>query len=267
MPTFRAAVAACAIASLAGCASRAFVRPTDVGAPAPDAAAVWMTTSASCRGLTGVQAALGLTGRIREQRIPGLAGATLYLAASSTGDIGLEARVAAQLLFRLGGTAERATLYLPSDNRVVTGRAADIVDALVGISLAPERLLAVLGGCVTRADRVDRAVRHGSILEVVTPDATVFLAERDGAWAVRAGQADEMTIDYRRNGTALRDIALQSPPGGRDGVSISLRVKQIDLAPTLAPALFTVVVPDGAAPMTVDELRTSGLVDRGDQSR
>jgi hypothetical protein len=264
MTASRAVLIALALAAGA-CAPRAFVRPSGPALPAPDAATIWLDASAACRGLAGVQAALGLTGRVRDQRIPGLAGATLYVAVSSVGDIGLEARVSAQLVFKLGGNAARATLYLPADNRVVVAPAADIVDALVGVRLGPERLLATLGGCVSRASTVDRAARYGQVLEVTTPDATVFLEQRAGVWTPRAGFADDLTIDYRRRGEAIREVALQSAPGRQAGVAISLQVKQLDLAPALAPELFAVIVPEDARPMSLEELRSSGLLDAGDR--
>jgi hypothetical protein len=267
MITLRRLIAAAALAAAAGCASRAFVHPSGPGIPAPDAADVWENVSSACRGLSGVQAALGLTGRIGDQRIPGLAGATLYAAVSSAGAIGLEARVSSQLAFRMGGTAERATLFLPADNRVVVAPAADIVDALVGVRVTPERLLALLGGCMTRSDVVTRAARHAALLEVGTADATVFLEQRGGSWGVRAAAADGLVMEYRRSGNQIRDIVLDSAPGSASDVSLVLRLKQFDLAPNLAPAMFTVAVPDDARPMTVEELRASGLDGERERSR
>jgi len=259
MITFRRLIAAAALAAAAGCASRAFIRPAGPGLPAPEAAAAWEDISRTCRSLSGVQAALGLTGRIGDQRIPGLAGATLYAAVSSNGAVGLEARVSSQLVFRIGGTADRATLFLPADNRVVIAPAGDIVDALVGVRVTPERLLALLGGCMTRSDVVTRAARHGALLEIATADATVFLEQHDGSWGVRAAAADGLAMEYRRSGDRIRDIVLDSTPGSRSEVSLVLRIKQVDLAPTLAPAMFAVAVPDDARSMTLEELRTSGL--------
>jgi hypothetical protein len=267
MVTFRRAIAAIALAATVGCASRAFVRPAGPGVPAPDAATIWNDVSAACRRLTAVQAALGLTGRIRDQRIPGLAGATLYVAATAAGEIGLEARVSAQLVFRLGGRVDRATLYLPGENRVVTGPAAEIVDALVGIRIGPERLLAVLGGCVTRAESIQSGTRYASVIEVSTADATVFIEERRGARMIRAGLADGLSIDYRRSGDAIREIRFQSSPARPAGVAMALEVKQIDFAPTLTPELFSVAVPEDARAMSVEELRTSGLVGEGERPR
>jgi hypothetical protein len=267
MSTFRRLIAAAAVAATAGCASRAFVRPAGPGVPAPDAAAAWEDVSRTCRGLSGIQAALGLTGRIGDQRIPGLAGATLYAAVSSTGAIGLEARVSSQLAFRMGGTAERSTLFLPADNRVVIAPASDIVDALVGVRVTPERLLALLGGCMTRSDVVTRAARHEALLEVSTADATVFLEQRAGSWVVRAAAADGLTMQYRRSDDRIRDIVLESAPGSGSDVSLVLRIKEIDRAPSLVPAMFAVAVPDDARAITVEELRASGIDGEREPSR
>ena len=253
-------VAAMAI-GLAACAPRTFVLPAVVPTPAPESAEIWKTASSPCRAVTGARAALGLTGRVRDQRIPGLAGATLYAALSATGDIGLEARVSGQLVFRLGGTSSNATLLLPSENRVVRGRADEIVDALVGLRLGPERLLAILGGCITRNEDVRQGERYGKVLRVETPDAVVYLEPTDGPWVVRAGTADGLGVEYRRPAGDVRDIIFRSRPGATAGVSIVLHVKELDLAPALAPSLFAVVVPDDARPMSLQELRETGLVD------
>jgi hypothetical protein len=253
-------VAARAI-GVGACAPRTFVLPAVAPTQALDSQEIWTATSASCRAMTGVRAALGLTGRVRDQRIPGLAGATLYAAVAADGSIGLEARVSGQLVFRLGGTSSNATLLVPSDNRVVRGVAEDIIDALVGLRLGPERLLAILGGCIARNADARHGERYGKVLRVETADAVVYLEPSGGVWGVRAGTAHGLAVEYRRQGGEVRDITFRSGPGATAGVSIVLHVKEIDRAPALAPALFAVVVPDDARPMTLQELRESGLID------
>lgn len=260
MRVLRLLVAAVTIA-IAACAPRGFVLPALTPTPAADTSEIWSAVSASCRAMTGARAALGLTGRVRDQRIPGLAGATLFAAVSGDGEIGLEARVSGQLVFRLGGTSSNATLLLPSDNRVVRGPADDIVDALVGLRLGPERLLAILGGCISRSGDVRHGERYGKVLRVETADAVVYLEPTGSPWFVRAGTAEGLGVEYRRQAGDLRDITFRSRSGTSTGVSVVLHVKELDLAPALTPSLFSVVVPDDARPMSLQQLREFGLVD------
>jgi hypothetical protein len=263
MTVRRALVAALAIGA-AGCAPRAFVRPAGPSSVEPDAAAIWHAASASCRETAAVQAALGLTGRIRGRRIPGLAAATIYTVATATGDIALEARMPGRLLFKLGGNASLATLLLVDDRRVVRGPAAEIVDALMGVRLEPGQLLAVLAGCISRADRVERGLRYDRVLEVTTTDATVFLEPRGTGWTPRAGTIGPLAIEYDRDASgALREIRFRSAPGAAVDVALSLRVKAIDAHPALTAGMLAVSVPDDARPMTLDELRDAGPAGNG----
>jgi len=194
---------------------------------------------------------------VGRQRIRGLAGATLDVAVTAAGQIGLEARVSSQLVFKLGGSATRADLLI--EGRVVTARADEIVEALIGMKVGPERLLAILTGCVSAAGSVDRAQRLGDILEITTSDATVFLARRAGAWVPRAGAFGELQVDYRALDQSFpRDLQLSTRPGHVPPVSLSLKVRSFEVNPALGPEAFTVVIPEGTGTMSLAELRESG---------
>ena len=206
-----------------------------------------------------MQAELGLAGRVGHQRIPGLAAATIGAAMTADGAIGLEARVSGQLLFRLGGTRDRAELLLPRDNRVVRARAEEIVEALIGVTLDPARFLAVLSGCVGSDATVQRAERFGDLLAVTTADATVYLQRTGADWQPRAGDLTGLHLDYRDvvQGRPAH-VQLFSPPGQAPVVSLGIKIKAANINPTIPPAAFTVNVPADAEPMTIEELRKSG---------
>jgi hypothetical protein len=246
--------------TVVSCASRAFVRPSGPGTPAPDAATLWAEATAACRPVTSYAGALGLTGLVGRQRIRGLASATLDVAVTAAGQIGLEARVSGQLAFRLGGSAERAVLLI--EDRDVTARADDIVEALIGIKIGPERLLAILTGCTTTLDRIDHGSRFPSdVLQVTAGDTVIFLARRGDAWRPRAGSFGVFEVDYRRfSGAFPQEIRLASRAGHTPAVALTFNVRSFELNPPLAPGVFAVAVPEGAGvkPMSLQELRESG---------
>jgi hypothetical protein len=171
----------------------------------------------------------------------------------------LEARVSGELLFKLAGTGDRAVLLLAADRRVVTAPAGDIVDALIGVPLDPDRLLAMMTGCVSISNDVTAAARYGDVVEVTTSDATVYLQLRGGGWSVRAGQFGDFTVDYPslRDGVP-RQIGLRSRAGREPVVTLLLSATSVDLADATPVSVFSVNVPEGATAMSIDELRRSG---------
>ncbi len=264
------------------CAGRAaFVAPRGPGVPAPDASTIWNTLTASCRSTTSYRSEFALTGQIGDRRIRGLASAKLFTALASNGNIGLEASVSGQLLFRLGGAADEAVLLLRDGNRVATARPDDILEALIGVPVSPARLLAIVSGCVTTSDQVDYAVRHDGLLEVVTADGTVYLTAAGSGWQPRAGRfgaslgagpstslgaspstslgASEVLVDYGPFVSGLpRDIRIASSSAGKAAVSLNLRVQAVQTNVDLDPALFRVIIPDGATTISLEELRQVG---------
>ena len=266
------------------CAGRAaFVAPRGPGVPAPDASAIWSTLAASCRSTTSYRSEFALTGQIGGRRIRGLASARLFTALDASGNIGLEASVSGQLLFRLGGAADKAVLLLRDQNRVATARPEEILEALIGVPVSPARLLAIVSGCVTTAEPVERAARHDGLLEILTADGTVYLTAAANTWQVRAGRfgsstrlgavpsavpgagpstslgTSELVVDYGTFVKGLpRDIRIASTSAGNAAVSLNLRVQAVQTNGDLDPALFRVTIPEGATPISLEELRQVG---------
>src|SRR5579871_6754865 len=227
----------------AGCAARAFARPSGPVSPAPGAAAAWDGATNACRGVHEYRASGRLSARVASQRIPHV---DIGLAASAAGDIAIEARAGSALVFKLAGSASEATLVLADGNRVVRAPAAEIVEALVGAPLGPERLLAVLTGCVSRQPALSRAERVGDFVHVWTGDGEVYLEKNGGAWRPRGGFFEALVVEYRSfAGEWPADLTIVSEPGHTPAVSISLHLEDPQANPPPAPAVFKVNVPDG----------------------
>ena len=244
----------------ASCAGRAaLVVPGGPGTPAPEASTIWNTIAESCRSISSYRSEFSLTGQIGTRRIRGLASARLYTALAATGHIGLEANVSGQLLFRLGGDADTAVLLVRDQNRVATARPDEILEALIGVPVNPARFLAIVSGCVTTAGSIERAARHDGVLEIVTADATVYLTSASMGWQVRAGKFADVSVDYFAfEGGLPRDFRLSSSGAGRTAVALDLRVQAVQTNVRLDPALFRVTIPEGATPISLDELRQVG---------
>jgi hypothetical protein len=218
--------------------------------------------------VTTYQAQLRVSGRVAGRRIPGL---TVGLALDASGRIGMEFRVGGPPMLNLAGSADRATLLLHEQGRVVTAPAADIVEALVGARLGPARLLALLTGCVSSDPTLTEAGVADDLVVVTTPDAVVYLArtEREGqgerAWRVRAGEFEGLLADYRPfESTWPSEIDVRSDTGRSPRVALALRVVEFDVnSPRFNPAVFSVVVPDRAVATSLDELRDSGPLGSG----
>ncbi len=256
----RAATAAAAALTLtlAGCASHGFVRPEGPSRPLADAGALWRQTSAPCQSLTAYQAQLRLSGRVAGEPVGNLIVGVVTTRAS---EIGLEARASGPPAFVLGGRADRATLWLASSRRVVVDHADAIVDALVGVPWDPERLMAVLSGCVTFAGRpADAREYDGGITALrFSGGDEVYVETIAGRSTVRAAVVDGVSVDYQRAESGWpTQVALRSEPGRSPSVALSMRIDVAVPDPATNPSQFTVVVPTGASPMSIEELRASG---------
>ena len=119
--------------------------------------------------------------------------------------------------------------------RVVHGSAADIVEALVGVRLTPERLLAVLSGCVSPRPLATAADRIGSLVRLTTADSTIYVTQQDGQWRLRAAEFGDIVADYRRVDAGWpREIELRSGPD----VRLNVQVIEFVRSPQLPPGLF-----------------------------
>jgi hypothetical protein len=243
---------------LTSCAPRAsFSIPTGAGVPAPEAALAWTQASEACRGADSLSAELRVTGKAAQQR---LHSATLHGAVTSRDQIYFEMPVPFGAPgFVLAGTGARATLLLPRDKRVLTARADDIVEALVGLKLGPKQLLAVLAGCVDQSAQVSEAQRFGDLIAVTTPAGRVFLREGPGGWRVAAAATGTLIVDYQKlAGLWPSQVRITTAAGATPALDLSIGLSQVEINGQLDASIFSPNVPVDATPLTLQQLRDAG---------
>jgi outer membrane lipoprotein-sorting protein len=256
----RAVAVACAVLVLpfvAGCAPKILALPMPGGTPVPNAAELHADATRGCAAVRTVTAELALSGRAGGRRISGRA------------VVGFEAPDAMRLeglapigqpAFILVSRANDATLLLPRDDRVLKG--ADpgaILGALTGVALAPADLKAILTGCVVPAAKVaSGSEQDGWVILALDGGATLYLRRvRDNAVELRAARRDNWQIEYAewQNGLPrfVRIISTAAP-----AVDMRAQLSQLEMNVDLEDTAFTVDVPRGAQPITLEELRDAG---------
>lgn len=257
-------VLAAAIALAApGCAAKRFTPPTDAGTPIDRPADAWAALAGPCLGVKTMTAELALSGRAAGTRLRGR-----VQAGFAPGSMRLEGVAPfGQPVFILASTASNATLLLPRDERVLrVADAAEILDALVGLRLQSDALMAVLTGCVmtgvpTSATSHGMANRHGGFTRFAFPDGAVFADVRGGRQRIVAAQVGSFLVEYPEGPMAstwpARVRISRDLPGGQ-GVDLTIGISQVETNTTLPAEAFTVDVPPGALPISLAQLRASG---------
>jgi hypothetical protein len=263
--TFHAVAAAILLSALLGaasCSPAMFAPPAGPGDPAPDAPAAWGEAIATCRPIQTYSALVTLSGNVEGQRFPGI---TINTALTADGAAYLHAHASGRQLFVLAGRPDRAWLWLREEHRVVEAALADIVDALAAVRIGGAELLAILSGCAVRELDMVSGRRFGDLLAVTTPGGRVFLQQTNGSWTTRAGELQQLSVDYRERAAGWpADVLVGTADRPSPGVRLRFRIEQVVIAEPLAPQLFE--RPEGAAtatPMTLGELRVSGPLRRG----
>lgn len=254
-----AAIVVALAAAAAGCAVKRFEPPVDAGVAVADYAGAWSAVAAPCLGVRTLTAELALSGKVGDTRMRGRVQAGFQ----APGRIRLEGVAPfGQPVFILVGDATRATLLLPRDERVVrASAAAEILEALAGVRLAPDALRAVLAGCVMTAPPAS-ATDHGDIRRFVFPDGVVYARKRGSAMRIVAATLPPFLVDYPDAFLPGQDLPRRvriwrNAPGG-DAVDLSISVAQIETNTSLPDAAFTIDVPPGTMPMTIEQLRRAG---------
>jgi len=287
----RATASAAAVWGLAAvasaCAPGAIRLPGGASVPLPgaQAAAIAASATSACRGLTTVTAEISLSGKLGPVRFRGrvLAGFD-----RSTGSIRIEvpAPFGAPLLI-LAGRHDRATVVIPRGNYVLRDQpVAGLLEALTGLRRQTADLLALLTGCLA----ADPGIGPGESREFPSGWVSLPLAGGSTAFARRDGQAWRLMSGSTRpdaDGAAGRPwlvayseflagmpaiVRLSRAPADTSGTDpggyMTFRLSQVEANASIDPAAFSVAVPDGAAPLSLDELRQMGpLADRGGPAR
>jgi hypothetical protein len=250
----------------AACASRRFVLPAGPGTPRPDFAALFDEATAGCRTVRTMTAELAVSGRaagqaIRRGRVQAgfVAPDAVYLLAPAP---------FGQPAFVLAAQGARGTLLLPRDRVVVTDAPVRaMLDALMGVDRGPASLRALVTGCVVPEPRpqAGRALAGGWVAVDLQGGAVAWLRRQDDRWRVSVAQDAGLLVeysDYPAGAAATpRALRIRSSPAGSAGApgtaftDLRARLSRVEVNVPLDPGTFTVVVPEGTEPITVDELR------------
>jgi hypothetical protein len=247
------AAAACAPGGLPG-----ITLPAGAGVPRPDVAPAFATATAGCRGVRALTADLALSGSAGRQKLRGH-----ILAGFAPNALRLEGVAPfGGPVFILAAENGRGALLLPRDRRAVQSAApGDILEALVGVRLSPDDLLAALTGCVKAAAAPASGAMYGADWLVVelTGGGTAYLRRKGAEWPLVAAVLQGLRLDYGAPvGRLPEQVRIrtadprQSPP-----VDLQVRLQSVDANASIDPAAFSLVIPPGTTPMTVQELRES----------
>jgi outer membrane lipoprotein-sorting protein len=252
----RLAVAcAASIAALSGCAARRVSLPSGPGTPFSDAGPAYEQAVKECRGVRTLRATLGLSGRAGSTRLRGSVDAGF----EAPEKIRLEGRhPLGRPVFILVSPGAQTTLYMPRENRVLQNvTAAEIVEALVGLKLAPHDLRTLVSGCGFEVGEPTEGRRYGDVVAATVGGTTTYMRQEHRAWRVLGATRPPLSVVYSGfvNG---RPSVLQVRGGGSIPADVTVRLTDVDINVTLEPNVFTVDVPERAEPLTIDELRRAG---------
>ena len=235
------------------------VLPSGPGTPRTDALPLFESTTAACRAVRTLTAELTLSGRTGQQKIRGH-----VLAGLAPGALRLEGVAPfGAPAFILAAENVRGTLLLARDRSVLqSAPPSEFLQALVGVSLSPDDLLAVLTGCVKAAARPAGARAYGANwLAVDFPGGGIaYLNQKNGQWRVAAELLNGLEIDYGSTLNGLpQSLRIRSADSGQaPTVDLEVRLQSFTINATLERDAFSVRVPPDTQPITLEELRRSG---------
>jgi hypothetical protein len=248
----RSIVVAGTLAIAVSCGGTLVKWPAGPGTPASEGAAAWAEAIEPCRGVGTYLADLSVSGRVGSTRVP-----RIVIGTQLTRErIGLTAVAGSTVIFSLVGTEAAATLHWRDGNRIVTGRAEEIIDAVVGLRLGPATLLSMAAGCAQPGLNVQSAARFNGRLLVVFGQGRAELIQSD-RWRVRAAEAYGLGVRYDRfAGSLPSDWRMWSGDAAAPGATLSVRASSAESrSEPLGPEAFPFQLPAGAVPMTLEELR------------
>lgn len=241
----------------AACGARRVPLPADQGSPLPNYSEIYTDVTKSCRGARTLTAELGLRGRAGSRRLSGRLVAGFERPASMRLEAVAPFGPAGFILVTRG---EQAQLLLPRDERVVRGESAEaILGALTGVTLGPADLQAILTGCILPESKpvAGRVHANGWASIDLEGGATIYM-RRMGTWQITAGRRNGWEVEYPMwQGAFPQVIRLRSATEPAN-VDMTATLAQIEVNTDLQPATFTVDIPAGTAPLTLDELREAG---------
>ena len=240
--------------SLAACGPPRVSLPTGAGTPAPDFGPAYAEARATCESVRTMQAELGLSGRAAGQRMRGR-----VLSGFAPGALRLEGVAPfGSPVFILVADGVRGTLLLSRERRVVhDAPPEEILNALVGIRLGPDDLRALLSGCVRAAAEPTLARAYGDdwLAVDLAAGGTIYLRRAGTSWRIIAGRYGGLDVDYAAfEGARPSQVVLR----GAD-LNLALHLNQVEINGDLPrDALVALKIPEGVAPLSLEQLRKAG---------
>ena len=262
--SLRRAIVAAAVGvvlATAACAPRVRLElPTGAGTPLTDLATAERAARTSCRTHPAITADLRLSGRIDGERVRG----TLQLGVTREA-VRLEGLAPfGAPVFVLAAQPGSAVLLLPRETAVARGTSAlELLDAVVGVALTPQDLLAMVSGCGVAEwsvsggatfsggwTRLDLDQARTLWLRTAADGTPLLVAAHDGRWR----------IEYTRTSadwpTAIRLRAAGS--GGESSrTDAILALDAPEAMARLPEGALEVEIPDGAREVALADLRKS----------
>ena len=241
--------------ALTGCAARTPPRPA--GSPGPDPTAIDAFTQATtaCRGFRSLTGELSLSGRAAGERIRGRVIAGL----ESGGSVRLEGVAPfGPPVFILAGQAEKATLLLPREQRVLQDTAVSaILERLTGLALGADDLRLMISGCLADNAAPAEGKQWPGGWQAVTlgPDRVAYLRVQQGRPVVVAADYGPWRVDYSEHLSGYPRV-VRVRRSNDATTDVTARVGELEVNTTINPLAFTLAVPSDADPMTLDELRS-----------
>jgi hypothetical protein len=246
-----------AVALAGACAPHRLQLPSGDGGAFPGYEQAWDEATRGCRDVRSLSAELSISGRAGGEKLRG----RVIAGFAAPGRIRLEATAPfGPPVFILVASGPTATLLLPRDHQVLTGESVSaILDALVGIDLGPDSLLAILAGCVVASPlaTAGRSFASGWARIDLPDHATAYLRREGQRWRIRAGVRPGLLVEYEPAGDgALSNVRLQVVTnGGSPGSDVRLGLSQVEIGVPLGPEVFAVKVPADATRITLADVR------------
>jgi hypothetical protein len=246
---------------MAACAPKVNLSlPAGAGTPVADLAVVEQAARASCRLHQAITADLRLSGRIDGERVRG------------TLQVGVE-RESMRLeglapfgapVFVLAARPGSAVLLLPRETAVARGTSAlELLDAVVGVALTPQDLLAIVSGCGVADWKVSGGATFSggwTRLDLDQARGLWLRSGADGTLLLVAAQDSRWRIEYTRTSAAW-PTAIRLRPSGSDGTASRtdavLALEAPESMAALPDGALDIDVPAGARELTVADLRRS----------
>jgi hypothetical protein len=241
--------------TFSACAAKTPPRPVGTPTPDPTAADAFVTATAACKGFRSIEGELSLSGRAGGERVRG----RILTGLESGGAVRLEAVAPfGAPFFVLAGRAERATLILPRERRVLkdTG-VSEVLERLTGLSLGAEDLRLIVSGCLVDAAAPTDGRQWGESWRAVTigPERIAYLRTQNGQPVLTAADYGPWRIDYSAHASGFPRV-VRVRRAGDTAIDITARIEQLEVNTQIDPRAWSVEIPSDADPMTLDELRT-----------